>query len=372
MTLLLILLLTLLGILPGGAQDGSPAEVDPPPGGEFYGISPQADLADEDYERMARGGVGTLRITLGWPAVQAVEGDCLPEPTVNACNWTEIDAVVAAAAANGIRVMPVLGGIAEFTREATSGPTGTKREHPPIEGPAFDAWQRFLTAAAARYGHRGTFWKGFREFTGLDPLPIENWQVWNEPNAASYWPPQPKASEYATLVAGSSKALKSGDPRARVVLGGLFGTTTVSSSKYLDRFYRAEGIEDHFEAIAIHPYSPTLRGIKAQARWARHAARRAGDPEVGLWVTELGWGSADGGHELNRGLEGQARMLSRAFRLLLRKRGSWNVEGAVWFTWQDRQDRAVCRFCRHAGLLDGEGQPKPAWEAFKRAAGAGP
>ena len=79
----------------------------------------------------------------------------------------------------------------------------------------------------------------------------------------------------------------------------------------------------------------------------------------------MGWGSAGGGHPLENGPQGQARMLTRAFDLLARRSSQWDIRGAIWFTGQDRRDGRVCRFCRHAGLFDAAGRPKPVWDAFK-------
>jgi hypothetical protein len=80
----------------------------------------------------------------------------------------------------------------------------------------------------------------------------------------------------------------------------------------------------------------------------------------------MGWGSGRGGHPLNQGKKGQARMLNKSFGLLSRKRGAWNITGVNWFTYQDTNSKDVCRFCRDAGLFNVHGEPKPSWRAFKK------
>jgi Glycosyl hydrolase catalytic core len=362
----LALLLGAVAVLIASPWEDSEAGPPPP---EFFGVSPQGPMAAEDFERLRDAGAGTVRILFGWGSIQRSAGECRPESQTGVCDWTETDEVVGNAAAHGVRVMPVIAGARGFHHEdgvALEPPDG----RPPIEGDDLKAWKEFLAAAAARYGPGGTFWEAFREITGGgDAIPIRTWQIWNEQNGKAYWPPEPDAKEYAALLSESSEAIREADPDAEIVLGGLFGTAAVNSTTYLEELYEVEGIEEAFDAIAIHPYSPDVEGIRMQAEWALDAARAAGDPDVGLWVTELGWGSAENGHPLEQGEGGQAQLLSESFELLEGHREDWNVRGVVWFTWQDREDQEVCEFCRNAGLFDAAGEPKPAWSSFQDAVG---
>src|SRR5687768_7856045 len=66
-----------------------------------YGVvSQQRSLSDADMERMAEGQVGMLRLTLDWADV-----DTGP---VAGYDWSRFDEVVAAAARQGISVLPVI------------------------------------------------------------------------------------------------------------------------------------------------------------------------------------------------------------------------------------------------------------------------
>ena len=53
---------------------------------------------------------------------------------------------------------------------------------------------------------------------GATPLPIQSWQIWNEPNLAKYFAPQPSVSEYARLLEISQAAIRGQDPQAQIVL----------------------------------------------------------------------------------------------------------------------------------------------------------
>jgi polysaccharide biosynthesis protein PslG len=331
---------------------------------EFFGVSPQSQMEGEDFAQLAEAGAGTARILFDWGAIQRRAGQCQADRPTGVCDWRGMDDLLGDAAAHGIRVMATMGGLRSFRQDDDDLLSETPEGHPPIAGEDFDAWKGFLAAAAARYGRGGEFWDEFREYARSDGLPIQTWQIWNEPNAERYWPPSPDASEYATLVAGSSEAIRGADPKAEIVLGGLFGTSAVKSNEYLEELYEVRGIEDAFDSLAIHPYSSDLDGIRVQAEWAREAAVDAGDPDVGLWVTELGWGSADDGHPLQQGEEEQARLLRSSLELLSREREDWKVRGIIWFAWKDSQAEGVCEFCRSAGLFSVDGEPKPAWYSF--------
>ena len=67
----------------------------------------------------------------------------------------------------------------------------------------------------------------------------------------------------------------------------------------------------------------------------RREMQRAHDSSASMWVTEIGWGSEEGGNPLNRGSAGQASSLSQAYSWFLKKRGRLHLKVVVWFTWQD-------------------------------------
>src|SRR5829696_4483437 len=72
-----------------------------PPGDRFYGVVAQGALDDSDLERMAGGGVGTLRVTLEWARVDSA---AVP----SGYDWSDFDELVATASRQGISVLPVI------------------------------------------------------------------------------------------------------------------------------------------------------------------------------------------------------------------------------------------------------------------------
>jgi exo-beta-1,3-glucanase (GH17 family) len=111
-----------------------------------------------------------------------------------------------------------------------------------------------------------------------------------------------------------------------------------------------------------------LGGVKRQVKSGRRIVKRAGDRKAGVWVTEIGWAS-DGppNNPYVKGLDGQARMLTRSLSLLERRRRTYRVRGVFWYAWRDKAGgSAICDWCGSAGLRKRDGSAKPSWDAFVR------
>jgi polysaccharide biosynthesis protein PslG len=348
--LLLPLLLIVTALLvPAGAQAV--------PRG-FFGIVPQTGIGPKDLGRMRAGGVETLRMPLSWAGVQRSRRSDY--------DWSGFDATVAAAAENRIEVLPVL-------FEAPGWATGNARRMPVDSARQRQAWAQFVAAAVERYGRRGEFWEehgpGSKE--PLPRLPIRAWQVWNEENFFYFTKPV-SPGRYARLLAVTRPAIRRADPRAEIVLGGLFGhprqrpPQAMDSVDFLEQLYRSRGVKANFDAVALHPYAADAGELRSSVEAVRRTMVRHGDRRSGLYVTEIGWGSAYNPRAVafEVGLQGQARELRRAYGYLLANRGRLKLRQVDWFTWKDLQ--GSCAFCDSSGLFrqGARFKPKPAWRAF--------
>jgi hypothetical protein len=143
----------------------------------------------------------------------------------------------------------------------------------------------------------------------------------------------------------------------------------MKATVFLERLYRVPGIRPALDGIALHPYVPDVAALETEVEALREVAVRNRDRRVGLYVTEIGWGSqANSPVSFEVGLRGQARELRDAYRYLLGNRGRLNLKQVFWFSWKDL--KGDCDFCDSAGLFR-EGRafkPKPAWRAFVRVA----
>jgi hypothetical protein len=308
-----------------------------------------------DIGRMQDGGVRFVRWPLFWNFV---------EPTEDNFNWRLADRIIGAFASRGIRVLPAVYGTPPWAGKRTGTPP-LRTQH------VRRAWVEFLRRLAERYGPGGEFWTSPTlyplQHLGGPVLPIKAWQVWNEPNLPQYFS-HPSARRYGRLLRISHDALEAQDPGAKIVLAGMPGLADRAAWRFLRRLYDVPGIERDFDAVALHPYAPTIRLLRFEIKRMRAVMREHGDGSSELWVTELGWGSGPRGRtRLDKGLHGQALMLRKSFRLIRRHSGQWNIPHVYWFQWRDPPDGSVeCGWCRRAGLIGQGGEPKPSWQAFQQ------
>jgi hypothetical protein len=327
-----------------------------PPG--FIGVSPQNSTNAHDYDLMAEAGIDSVRLPLFWAGVEA------QDPSIVRPNWSGFDREVELAAEAGIRVMPFV----------MLSPTWIAEEG--IEMPVHNAaqraaWTRFLNLAVRRYGPFGSFWNAHPK---LNFLPIRAWEVWNEENLVTY-STEPDPDDYAKLLRISGRVLHQADAGAQVLIGGFFGRPlqippNIASGAFLRGIYEAGNVKPYFDGVALHPYVADASAMGAQMNNLRRIMDSHHDRSTPLYVTELGWGSRSGPSRWERGLQGQANELSKAFTLLSENRVRWNVRGAWWFTWTD--EGGTCQFCGSAGLLTARHEAKPAWYRFVSWTGGDP
>jgi Glycosyl hydrolase catalytic core len=327
---------------------------------EFFGIAQGRELDGQDLDGMKASRVQTDRFMIPWYAVQ---------PSQRTIDWSGMDRIVGGLASHGIRPVPFVWGSPSWVRPGPS--------RPPV-GTTFaeTAWQNFLKAAVARYGSTGSYWaNGYRQRYGASatPLPIQSWQIWNEPNLQKYFDPGGTSAEgiskYARLVKISHDAIKSKDSHARIVLGGLLGSGRPLAWDFLSGLYKVSGFKNNFDVAALHPYTTSLDGFRRQILRFRAPMTNHGDGAKPLWLTEFAWGSAPPDQfGINKGLAGQAQMLSGSFKMILSNRKAWNVQRIFWFLWRDpspSQGTGGCSFCASAGLLRYDRSAKPAYSVFR-------
>ncbi|HSE04158.1 MAG TPA: glycosyl hydrolase [Methylomirabilota bacterium] len=327
---------------------------------EFFGIA-QGPLDASDAQQMADVGVRTERFMLRWRSVERTRGSY---------DWGSRDWLVGALASRGIRPAPFVWGSPQWVGNGAAA-------RPPL-GTAADiqAWQSFLRAAVARYGPGGSYWaNGYRQRFGADatPLPIQSWQVWNEPNLKKYFAPGATAyqsvQKYARLLEISHDAIKSRDAQAQIVLAGMPAYGDVTAWRFLNNLYGISGAKGDFDVAALHPYARNVGGLRWTTEQFRAAMTSHSDGTTPLWLTELAWGSGPPDEfGYNKGAAGQQQLLLDSFRLILQNRDQWNVQRLFWFLWHDPppgSDYAkLCSICGTAGLVRYNRTPKPAYSAF--------
>ena len=224
----------------------------------------------------------------------------------------------------GLTPLPILGYTAPW---ASSAPDGN------VNAPPRDlrAYHRFVQESVRRY--RGE---------------IEYWEVWNEPNIGFF---RGQTHEYVDLLKAAAVAARAANPEAKVLFGGQAGVDL----PFTQRCYEL-GAGDYFDVMAVHPYqwgkvfndgwfTDKLQGMRAlMDQW--------GDTEKPIWLTEIGWSTAEGVDE-----QDQARLLVQSFVTALTL-GHLGVEKVFWFCVKDWGGPGY-------GVLADNGEPKPAFHAYR-------
>lgn len=222
-----------------------------------------------EFDLMAAMKVTWIRADFDWSGIESQHGRF---------DWSYPDRVVRDASARRMNVVAILAYTPAWAR-----PQGTTTHTPPDQ---LSDYANFAHAAVARYA----------------PLGVRTWEIWNEPNTSDFWQPRPDPDRYGDLFRGAAAAIRSVDPGATVLTGGITRGTDaadgsrVSQKTYLERLY-ANGTAQLASAIAVHPYSfpwlptehpPTLVGGFHDLPRLRDLMVRHGDAGKKIWITEFG------------------------------------------------------------------------------------
>jgi polysaccharide biosynthesis protein PslG len=341
-----------------GSEPAEPSTPTAPPG--FFGVVPQAEIFEEDLDRMAAGKITTMRVVVAWGLID-------PTPKPDDLNWAYLDPIVTGAAERGIRVVPTIYGTPAWVAEGLDGNECDTdcASYAPRSPEAIEAFGRFVGALADRYGPDGEVWAD----PAVEDQPFRSWQIWNEQNSPTFYMPEVDPEAYADMLDAAATEIRKVDPDAEVILGGMFGTPfkgeppALSAWEFLEELYAIDGARDLFDAVASHPYAAHEGKIEAQVERLHEVIERVGD-DASIWITEIGASSDEGDNPLTRGAEAQAALLREAFTFFVEQREELNIEGVTWYSWRDTTT-AQCDWCAGSGLFEAESlTPKPAWEAF--------
>lgn len=340
----------------GGEGEPGPVPESPGPQPPFFGIVAEDVLAgDADYRRhmLARqraAGIRLLRQTFHWDRIERAPGRY---------DFRDYDAYVAAVARAGMDLLPIL-----FTPPRFRAAGGPARGTYPPDRPQDMA--TFAARLVRRYGPRGEFWKANPE---LPEHPIRAWQVWNEPNLPVYWPEGPDPEEYVRLLGAVYRAVKRADPGASVVSAGLSESRQGIPFEDFVRGMFEAGAGDALDVFALHAFARDAAGSVAAAEGTRSLLTELGS-NAPIWVTEVGWASGGPPSPFTRGPEGQAELIRAALRAFSRRREELGLEGVIYFNWRDAPvyEGGQDFFGLHTGLLDIDGDPKPALDAYRSVA----
>jgi hypothetical protein len=331
---IVVLMLALVGSSAQGAESG--VVINGP-----SGLSPQSDA------QLAGLGVGWVRGFVPWSTFELGPGR-LNEPEVSALE-------------TGLAALPKGTKVILDVVDTPQWESGSSNPAMPPRDPS--DYARFVGKMAKRFAGR-----------------VTAWEIWNEEDDSLWWASGPDPAAYTALLQAAYPAIKTADPRAKVVLGGLTG----NDYEYLSQLY-AHGAKGSFDAVSVHtdticdvasPYEILRNGRTDQRinRWAFlgyrtvHEVMLANGDSSPIWMTELGWststqvcnsGAWAGQKPAGVNPQQQATFLLQAYHCLAQDP---YVQVAIWYGLQDNEPFDSPR--GSYGLLDSNLTPKPSYEAL--------
>lgn len=282
---------------------------------------------------MKEAGIGFVRMDIAWSDV---------EPKQDEWVWTKYDRILDILSENGIRVVCTLG----------YNPLYQMKDW--YDAPDPVRYANYAQHVVQRYKTR-----------------IKYWEIWNEPNHENYWVPQDGLVSYSQLLKKVYPVIKSEDPTAMVLVGGL-------TAKYWEEIKTLYGLGagKSFDIVNIHPFANPLdrnpwNGIRAQYQALRQIMSDNGDVSKPVWVTEIGCPGVKPGVKRNEWWLGrnttekeQSRWVETVYKEMLQ----WpDLDKVFWAFFRDTPDHffsGVDNF----GLIREDFSKKPSYETYKKLA----
>ncbi|MFF3378654.1 cellulase family glycosylhydrolase [Streptomyces sp. NPDC002680] len=307
-------------------------------------------------------GVRWLRVDLSWRNIQP------DSPSQYA--WERFDRVVDSARARGLDVLPTL----SYTPRWAADPScaNTSQACPPADDGQF---AEFARQAAERYAPKG----------------VHTWEIWNEPNIKPFWKTGPDAARYTALLTATAPAIRSVDPDAYLLLGGLAAVDTQPSKQYVShQTFLAElgrlGALKQVDAISYHPYTYPLLPSTKTATGTRFeeidrtkdnlvaVLARYGERGMPIWLTETGAPTWSRGRAADNESARDTAHVTPALQARI-ARDTVTASAAIpsvkvvfWFSYQDGEpETSSSRKSQHYGLTYYDGRRKPAFDALEQA-----
>ena len=215
------------------------------------------NMGSERYRNALIIGAGWNRWPLYWDRV---------EVNPNQFDWAAYDELVATDIFHGLRINAILLGRPGFRQDGHS----IANLYAPIFADGSDSaganvpinpnnpWAQFVYQAVTRYKPGGVLaqQRGFAAGEGL-----RVWEIWNEPDVPHFWTGGSDA--YARLLKTAAIVIKTVDPDAKVVFGGLLFATDQHLLSNVMRQFSSDPLRNNynwfFDIVAVHSYDDPWR-----------------------------------------------------------------------------------------------------------------
>ena len=232
-------------------------------------------------------GVDFVRANTDWVSLEPVA----PGPGGASYDFSTHDRWVEALATRDLRWQPT--GIGITTPPWARAPA-VEAECGDRSPPQPEAFAEMMAALAGRYGAGGSFWA---EHPDLPRLPVQEFEVWNEPNFSAFWCPAPDPEGYAEVALAAARAIHDADPEARVVLGGLAGFSSgqsplegsaISPERFVAGMLESEPqLREELDVVGLHIYESDPEAVVQ--RLAAITAAMDDVLPLPVALSEVGW-----------------------------------------------------------------------------------
>lgn len=314
---------------------------------------------NSEFADIRRIGFSWIRFDLQWETVQPSNSKTY--------DWSAYDRIVDLATKNGLHVLPTLAYAPKWARLTICNSTDKCAPSSPAKFAAF------AQAAALHFKAAG----------------VDDWEIWNEPNLQGFWLPAPSPMAYTALLKATYPAIKSVEPQATVITGGLGSldqfSQSIDSLTFLNNLY-ADGAKNYFDAVGWHPYSypATPDTVASWSGWSkmgdlgvsvRSIMAANGDGGKLIWMTEFGaptggpgslatiYGYNQNGSEFHVSDTLQSEMATQAVNYV--RSSSW-AGPMFWYSYRDLGTNSDTNE-NFFGLVSFNGTKKPAYYTFENA-----
>ena len=231
---------------------------------------------EHDYDRLVteeiERGLKPLVILMGTPSDQAKLID-----DFEALSRTQVDLP--------LRVNPLEVSAATLPPTSLDEPIfldGTDEIGPGKQINPANAWAVFVSTTVERYRPGGVLAK---EQGWAGQAGISHWEIWNEPDFAQFW--AGTVQDYYRLLEVAYKSIKTVDPEATILLGGL---AFYEQPNWLGQLLQQTGGDPSrlfFDALSVHHYW-SIYNSEARLLDVRAALDAYSLTDIPIWMTESG------------------------------------------------------------------------------------
>ncbi|MFA6388576.1 MAG: glycosyl hydrolase [Patescibacteria group bacterium] len=187
---------------------------------------------------------------------------------------------------------------------------------------------------------------------------VDVWELWNEPDSATYLQPNTWKT-YKPLLKSGSQVIRETDPYAIILNGAV---SDITNRVYLKKLFKHGN--KWFDELNVHVYycgyyqADGEKFTQLKTDWdSLEKLMKKYKPAGKIWVTELGCSTGQGGVDdaLVR------RYLPQAAQVLLNYK---NVRPILLYTFRDRPYLGA--YEANFGLVHEDGSPKTSWEWYRQ------